>query len=79
MIFSFEYSFRACWDSDERGSLDKIRDGLFVMDNVMPDKKENVPFFMCYMKKAYDELSEYEKQWPEILGKLREYEMFFRM
>lgn len=79
MIFSFEYSFRACWDTDERGSLDKIRDGLFIMDNVMPDKKENVPFFLCYMKKAYNELSEYEKQWPEILGKLREYGMFFRM
>lgn len=79
MIFSFEYAFRTCWNDDDRGALEKIRDSLYITQNAMPDEKEKVPFFMCYMQRAYDELAEYEKQWPEILAKLRECGMFFRM
>ena len=79
MIFSFEYAFRTCWNDDERDALEKIMDGLYITENAMPDEKEKVPFFICYMKRAYDELAQYEKQWLEILAKLREYGMFFRM
>lgn len=79
MIFSFEYAFRACWQEDARGSLEKIRDGLCITENPMPDQKEKVPFLICYMQRAYDELVQYEKQWPEIRAKLRKNGMFFRM
>jgi hypothetical protein len=34
---------------------------------------------MCYMDDAKKELEDYEKQWPEILDKLREYGMYFKM
>lgn len=79
MIFSFEYAFRMCWKTDERSTLEKIKDGLYITENAMPDEKEKVPFFIGYMKRAYDELTKYEEQWPEILHKLREHGMFFRM
>lgn len=79
MIFSFEYAFRECWEEDERSDLEKIREGLFIDDNAIPNQKEKIPFFMCHMKAAQDELAEYEKQWKEILDKLRNYGMYFRM
>ena len=79
MIFSFEYAFRVCWNTDEREDLDKIRDGLFIVNNAMPDKIEKVPFYMCYMEKAQIEFLQYEMHWPEILGKLRKYGMFYTM
>ncbi len=78
MIFSFEYAFRVCLD-DERDALQKINEGLFIKENAMPTENEKVPFFLCYMKKAQDELNGYEEQWQEILEKLRRYGMFFRM
>ena len=79
MIFSFEYAFRASWQEDTRGALEKIRDGLCITENPMPDQKEKVPFLICYMQRAYDELAQYEKQWPEIRAKLRKNGMYFRM
>lgn len=79
MIFSFEYAFRVCWKTDKREDLDKIRDGLFIVNNAMPDKIEKIPFYMCYMEKAQIEFSQYEMHWPEILGKLRKYGMFYTM
>lgn len=79
MIFSFEYSFKACWNEDERAALKRIEDSLYITQNAKPCENERVPFFMCYMQRARDELAEYEKQWPEILGKLRKNGMFFKM
>lgn len=79
MIFSFEYAFHACWNSDERTSLEKLRQGLFIIDKAAPKNNTEVPFFMCYMEEANKELEDYERQWPEILAKLREYGMYFKM
>lgn len=79
MIFSFEYAFRTYYNEDTRESLEKIREGLVIVKNAIPDNKEEVPFFMCHMEKAQNELAEYEKEWPEILDKLRGYGMFYRM
>lgn len=79
MIFSFEYAFRACWNSDERSTLDKIRDSLFIVPNAQPETQEKIPFYMCYMDEAIKELEEYESEWQTILDKLRKYGMFFRM
>ena len=79
MIFSFEYAFRACWNTDERASLEKIRDGLYIVEKAAPESDREIPFFMCYMDAAQKELEAYEKQWPEILEKLRIYGMYFKM
>ena len=79
MIFSFEYAFRACWNSDERCTLDKIRDGLFIVPNAQPEAKEKIPFYMCHMDEAMKELEEYESEWQNVLDKLRKYGMFYRM
>lgn len=79
MIFSFEYAFRACWNTDERTTLEKLREGLYIVEKAAPKSDAEVPFFLCYMDDAKKELEEYEKQWPEILSKLREHGMYFRM
>lgn len=79
MIFSFEYAFRACWNTDERTSLEKLREGLYIEEKASPESDSEVPFFMCYMDDARKELEDYERQWPEILAKLREYGMNFLM
>ena len=79
MIFSFEYAFKACWNADERGSLEKIRDGLNIIRKAAPENDKEVPFLMGYMETAQKELESYEKQWPEILEKLNKYGMFFKM
>lgn len=79
MIFSFEYAFRACWNTDERTSLEKLREGLYIVEKAAPKSEAEVPFFMCYMDDAKKELEDYERQWPEILAKLREYGMYFKM
>ena len=34
MIFSFEYAFKTCWNADERGSLEKIRDNHIFLCGV---------------------------------------------
>ena len=79
MIFSFEYAFRACWNSDERCTIDKIRDSMFIISNAKPEFQEKNPFYMCYMGEATKELEEYESEWQTVLDKLRKYGMFFRM
>lgn len=79
MIFSFEYAFRACWNTDARTSLEKIREGLYIVEKAAPKSDREVPFLMCYMDTAKKELEGYEKQWPEILEKLRKYGMYFKM
>lgn len=79
MIFSFEYAFRACWNTDERTTLEKLREGLYIVEKAAPKSKAEVPFFMCYMDDAKKELEDYERQWPEILAKLSEYGMYFKM
>jgi len=79
MIFSFEYAFRACWNTDERTTLEKLREGLYIVEKAAPKSDAEVPFFMCYMDDAKKELEDYERQWPEILTKLREYGMYFKM
>lgn len=65
MIFSFEYAFRACWNEDKRESIDKIFDGLHII-NSAEQRNKNVPFYMCYMQEAQKELETYESQWGEI-------------
>ena len=79
MIFSFEYAFRACWNSDERCTLDKINDGLYIVHNAQPKSQEKIPFYLCYMDEAMKELEKYESEWQIVLDKLRKYGMFFRM
>lgn len=78
MIFSFEYAFRACWNEDEREPIDKIFDGLHIINGV-DHGDEKMPFYMCYMEEAQKELETYELQWDEILEKLRSYGMYYRM
>ena len=79
MIFSFEYAFRTCWNTDERTEFEKIREGLYVIEKPTLKSIKEVPFFMCYMDTAQKELESYEKQWSEILDKLRKYGMYFKM
>ena len=79
MIFSFEYAFRTCWNTDERTEFEKIREGLYIIEKPTLKSIKEVPFFMCYMDTAQKELESYEKQWPEILDKLRKYGMYFKM
>ena len=79
MIFSFEYAFRACWNTDERTNLEKIRDGLYIVAKATPKNDKEVPFLMGYMELAQKELKNYERQWPEILEKLNKYGMYFRI
>ena len=79
MIFSFEYAFHACWNEDERTEWEKIRQGLLVVENATPEKNTEVPFLMCYMDKAKEELEQYEREWPAILSKLRKCGMYFKM
>ena len=76
MIFSFEYAFRACWNTDER-TKEKLREGLYIVEKAAPESAAEVPFLMCYMDTAREELESYEKQWPEILEKLRKHGMYF--
>ena len=61
MIFSFEYAFRACWNKDEREPIDKIFDGLHIINGV-DHGDEKMPFYMCYMEEAQKEL-ETMKSW----------------
>lgn len=79
MIFSFEYAFHVCWNEDERTEWEKIRQGLLVVENAAPEKNTEVPFLMCYMDKAKEELEQYEREWPEILSELRKCGMYFKM
>lgn len=79
MIFSFEYSFLACWNEDDRQPLDKIFDGLHIINGTEHSEIEKMPFYLCYMEDAQKELVSYEAQWGEILEKLRTYGMYFRM
>ncbi len=78
MIFSFEYAFRACWNEDKREPMEKIFDGLHII-NSAEQRDKKVPFYMCYMQEAQQELETYETHWGEILDKLRSYGMYFRM
>lgn len=39
MIFSFEYAFRACWNTDERTTLEKLREGLYIVEKAAPKSK----------------------------------------
>lgn len=78
MIFSFEYAFRLCWNEDKREPMERIFDGLHII-NSTEHRDEKVPFYMCYMQEAQKELGTYESQWSEILEKLRLYGMYFRM
>ena len=79
MIFSFEYAFRVCWNTDERTSLEKVREGLYIMEKAAPRSDKEIPFLMCYLDMAQKELESYEQQWPEILDKLNKYGMYFKM
>lgn len=79
MIFSFEYAFRVCWNTDERTSLEKVREGLYIMEKAAPKSDKEIPFLMCYLDMAQKELESYEQQWPKILDKLNKYGMYFKM
>lgn len=79
MIYSFEYAFRTSWEDDDRTIMQKLRDGLYIPKKSVPDKIVNIPFMMGYMDKAQREMQQYEDMWPEVLEKLREYGMYFRM
>ena len=59
--------------------MQKLEDGLNIDENSFPKSKEEVPFMMAFMEQSQNELTEYEKQWPEILEKLRKYGMYFVM
>lgn len=79
MIYSFEVGLKLSWGKDERSVMQKLEDGLNIDENSFPKSKEEVPFMMAFMEQSQNELTEYEKQWPEILEKLRKYGMYFVM
>ena len=76
MIFSFEYAFRACWNTDERTTWKKLREGLYIVEK--PHRKAMQKFHSsCVIWMMQKRIEDYERQWPEILTKLREYGMYF--
>ncbi|MCC8125923.1 MAG: hypothetical protein LIO92_00775 [Clostridiales bacterium] len=77
MIYSFEASFRVDWNEDERTTIQKLSDSLRIEKQSQPKDIKDVPFMIGYMNQAKKELEEYERQWPEILSKLKEYGMYF--
>lgn len=79
MVYSFEVGLKSSWGNDERSVLQKLEDGLNIEKRSIPNHMEEIPFMMAFMEQSQKELAEYEKQWPEILEKLKQYGMYFVM
>ena len=79
MILSFESAFKINWESDERDIVQKLRQNLFIEKESKPDEIKRIPFMLAYQFKAQEEFARYERQWPEILEKLRKHGMYFYM
>lgn len=79
LVHSFEASFRTSWGIDERDPVQKMQDSMVFNKDCLPLNITDVPFMMAYMSEAQKELDNYEKQWPEILEKLKKYGMFYSL
>lgn len=73
MILSFESAFRVSWDGDEREILKKIKDGMLIETQSVPEDNNKIPFLLAYTKAAQEEFAQYESLWPKIREKLISY------